>query len=107
MKDCLFCKIIARTIPAKVIFEDEYVLAFPDIHPIKPTHLLIIPKEHVTEFVRVEDANLFQHIGKAVQQLIKENGLVDKGYKIIINGGGAQDVDHLHFHLVGPMGNNH
>jgi len=104
MKDCIFCKIVAKEIPAKIVFEDEFVLAFPDIHPIKPVHILLIPKKHVDEFVAVEDHELFKHIGKAIQHVIKEKELEDKGYKIMINGGGHQDINHLHIHLVGPMG---
>jgi histidine triad (HIT) family protein len=104
MEDCIFCKIVRKEIPAQVVFEDDSVLAFPDLHPIKPVHLLIIPKKHVSEFVAVEDHELFQHISRAVQKLIKETHLDEKGYKIMINGGGHQDINHLHIHLVGPMG---
>lgn len=104
MNDCIFCKIVSKAIPSTVVYEDDFVLAFPDIHPIKPVHILIIPKKHVDEFVAVEDHELFKHIGKAIQKLIKEKELEDKGYKIMINGGGHQDVNHLHIHLLGPMG---
>lgn len=102
--DCLFCKIVRKEISAKILFEDENVLAFPDIHPKKPVHILFIPKKHVSEFVALEEHEIFMHLGKAIQILIKENDLTEKGYKIMINGGGHQDVNHLHIHLLGPMG---
>lgn len=103
MSDCLFCKIIKKEIPANLVYEDEKVVVFPDIHPQKPVHLLILPKEHVTEFLTVTDTSLFAHIGKVIQKLIPEKELSDKGYRIAVNGGGLQEVDHLHFHLTGPM----
>ncbi len=104
MENCIFCKIVAKEIPATVVFEDDFVVAFPDIHPVKPVHILVIPKKHVDEFVAVEDHELFRHVGKAIQVLIKEKDLESKGYKIMINGGSHQDVNHLHIHLMGPMG---
>ena len=69
MQDCIFCKIVANEIPSTVEFEDDFVLAFPDIHPIKPVHILLIPKQHVDEFVAVEDHELFKHIGRAIQKI--------------------------------------
>lgn len=102
--DCIFCKIIKKEISAEILFEDEDVLAFPDIHPKKPIHILIIPKVHVTEFITLENHDLFQHLAHAAQELIRKTKLEEKGYKILINGGGHQDVDHLHIHLLGPMG---
>lgn len=104
MEDCLFCKIVRKEIPATIVYEDEEVLVFPDIHPKKPVHLLTIPKKHVSEFVAVENHELFSHLTKAIQKMIKEQGLEDKGYQIRINGGGHQDINHLHIHLLGPMG---
>ncbi len=103
MKDCIFCKIIAKEIPAKFVYEDDEVVAFPDLHPLKPVHILIIPKKHITEFFKVTDPQIFMSIGKAIQKIISQQKLHDRGYKIMINGGGHQDVDHLHVHLIGPM----
>ncbi len=103
MTDCLFCKIRERKIPATFVYEDEDVMVFPDIHPLKPVHLLIVPKKHVSEFLVVDDHALFGKLGKVVQQMIREKDLEKKGYRITINGGGLQDVDHLHMHLTGPM----
>lgn len=104
MQECIFCKIVEKEIPAEIVYEDDQVLAFPDIHPKKPIHILLIPKKHVSEFVAIEDSELFKHIGKAIQKLIKDHNLETSGYRILINGGGHQDVNHLHIHLMGPMG---
>lgn len=104
MQDCIFCKIAKKEVPAKFLYEDEDVMVFPDIHPIKPVHLLIVPKNHVSEFQAVDDPVLFQKIFHVVQQMIKREGLDDKPHRIGINGGGMQDIDHLHVHLMGPMG---
>src|SRR4051794_5412322 len=101
--DCLFCKIREKEIPAKFVYEDDEVMVFPDIHPQKPVHLLIVPKKHVSEFLVVDDHELFAKLGKVIQQMIREKNLETSGYKIMINGGGLQDVDHLHMHLMGPM----
>lgn len=101
--DCIFCKIANKEIPKEFTYEDEEVMVFPDIHPIKPVHLLIIPKTHVTELVAVEDPVLFQKIFSVAQQMIKREGLTDKPHRVGINGGGAQDIDHLHIHLMGPL----
>ncbi|CAN5185457.1 histidine triad nucleotide-binding protein [soil metagenome] len=103
INNCLFCKIREKEIPANFVYEDDEVMVFPDIHPQKPVHLLIVPKQHVSEFLVVDDHLLFAKLGKVMQQMIKDNTLEKKGYKITINGGGLQDVDHLHMHLLGPM----
>lgn len=102
--DCVFCKLRDKQVPAKILYEDEDVLVFPDIHPARPVHLLIIPKEHVQELVMVDQPVLFQKLFMVVQNMIKREGLTDKGYRITVNGGGAQYVNHLHIHLTGPLG---
>lgn len=104
MKDCIFCKIATKEIPKEFTYEDEDIMVFPDIHPIKPVHLLIVPKKHIVDFKDVSDVALYSKVGSVIQTMILEQKLGDKGYKIIVNGGGAQIVDHLHFHLVGPVG---
>lgn len=101
--DCIFCKIIRKEISAKLVYEDDEVVAFPDLHPKKPVHILIIPKVHVEEFFKVKDPQLFMSVGKAVQKVISQQKLHERGYKIEINGGGHQDIDHFHIHLLGPM----
>ncbi len=104
MEDCIFCKIVKREIPVDILYEDEAVMVFPDHKPVKPIHLLIIPKKHITEFLKIDDLALFSHLGQVVQRMIRERGLQLNGYRIQINGGGSQEVDHLHLHLMGPMG---
>lgn len=86
-----------------MLYEDDDVMAFPDIHPYKPVHILIIPKKHIGEFQLVDDPTLFSKVGHVIQRMIKEQGLSDKGHRIVINGGGVQEVDHLHIHLMGPF----
>lgn len=103
MSDCIFCKIVKKELPAKVVYEDEEVLVFPDIHPVRPVHLLIIPKKHIKELTAVEDASLFKNLLSVVQKLVGEQNLENKGYRVTVNGGGAQLIHHLHFHLLGPI----
>jgi len=104
MSSCVFCRIVAKEIPATIEYEDEDVVAFKDIHPLAPVHILVIPQEHIREFVSVTDDKTYVAIMHALAIVIKEKGLDAKGYKIEVNGGGAQLVDHLHFHLLGPVG---
>lgn len=101
--DCIFCKIRDKQIPAKLLYEDEDVMVFPDVHPVRPVHLLIVPKMHVPELFAVDEPVLFQKLFMVVQQMIKREGLKDKGYRVTVNGGGAQVVPHLHIHLMGPI----
>lgn len=101
--DCVFCKIATGQIPKDFTYEDADLVVFPDIHPVKPVHLLIVPKKHISEFMAIEDHDLFKKIGHVVQKMIKEQKLEKTGHRIVINGGGAQDVDHLHIHLMGPI----
>ena len=103
MENCIFCKIASKEIPKNFIYEDEDIMVFDDIHPVKPIHLLIVPKKHIPEFAAVEDHELFKKIAKIIQKMIKEKKLTNSGHRIVINGGGAQDVDHLHIHLMGPI----
>ncbi len=103
MKNCIFCKIIRGEIPSTVRYEDEKIIAFNDVNPMKDVHVLFIPKEHIEVFEKISDDSIFPSIRKAIQQIITEEELVGKGYKIVANGGGHQEVDHLHFHLIGPQ----
>lgn len=78
-------------------------MVFPDINPKKPVHLLIMPKKHIKELLVLEDNDLWIKLKNVIQKVTKEQGLEDKGYQVLTNGGGFQDVDHLHIHLKGPM----
>jgi histidine triad (HIT) family protein len=103
MTDCVFCRVARKEIPSTVMYEDEKVMVIKDIHPVAPVHLLAIPKDHVLEFRFLENDATCLALKNALQKMIIETGLSDKGYKIEINGGGAQLVDHLHIHLLGPI----
>jgi histidine triad (HIT) family protein len=102
--DCLFCKIVAGTIPAKRVYEDDLSLCFADIHPQAPTHLLIIPKQHIASqaHAEAEQAPLLGHLMVTAANIARTLGL-DGGYRVVINTGpdGGQTVDHLHLHLLG------
>ena len=102
--DCIFCKIRDRKIPAKFVYEDDAIMVFPDIHPIKPIHLLIVPKQHIADFFHIDDTALMEKVRVVLQKMIQEQELETKGYRITVNGGGAQEVQHLHIHLTGPLG---
>lgn len=101
--DCIFCKIANKEVPKEFIYEDETVMVFPDLNPIRPVHLLIVPKAHVAELYAVDQPVMFQELFQVVQNMIKREGLTDKGYRVVVNGGGAQVVNHLHIHLTGPV----
>ena len=101
--DCVFCRVVNKEIPAGIVFEDEIVLVFRDIHPVAPIHLLVIPKKHIEDFHHLGDQTAVA-LKNVLQRMVTENKLMGKGYKIEVNGGGAQIVNHLHFHLIGPVG---
>jgi len=102
--ECIFCKIREKKIPATFVYEDEDLMVFPDIHPVKPVHLLIVPKKHIEDFFHIQDEALMDKIRVVLQKMITEKKLEQKGYRITVNGGGAQIVPHLHIHLIGPLG---
>lgn len=104
MPSCIFCKIAKHEIPTEFSYEDKFVMAFPDINPISPIHILIVPKKHTKDFVDFKDVAIFQKVKDVIQKMVKDQKLKDKGYRVVINGGGAQIIDHLHFHLLGPLG---
>jgi histidine triad (HIT) family protein len=101
--DCIFCKIRDRIIPKEFVYEDKDLMVFPDIHPLKPVHLLIIPKKHITDFLKLKDSEVWVKIMKIAQKMVKKQNLENKGYRFVINGGGAQFVEHLHIHILGPL----
>ena len=108
MSECIFCKIVAGELPATKVFEDDDVLAFHDIHPMAPVHLLVIPKRHIASLAEGEesDAVLFGKMLLLGPRLAREHGL-DGGFRTMINTGegGGQIVFHIHFHIFGdPSG---
>lgn len=103
MPDCIFCKIAKKELKSNIVYEDEHVVAFPDINPMAPVHLQVIPKEHIPTFMDLQsDDKTLDHLVATVQKLAREQKL-DKGFRVVINCGahGAQSVYHLHFHLLG------
>ena len=109
MSDCIFCKIIAGEIPSTKVYEDGQCLAFRDLDPKAPTHILVIPKEHIESVDAVNPGNsqVVAHIFETIPGIMKEQG-VTNGYRVITNIGddAGQSVHHLHFHVLGgkPMG---
>lgn len=105
MSNCLFCNIIAGDIPANKVYEDDDCLAFRDIHPKAPTHVLLIPKKHIGSLAnaQAEDANLLGMLLDRLRQIAESEGIAQSGYRVITNIGhdGRQEVPHLHFHLIG------
>ena len=114
MTDCIFCKIISGEIPSQQLYHDELVTAFRDIHPVAPTHVLIIPNKHIPSVneVTVEDEPTLGHVYSVARQLAAQEGIQEQGYRLIVNTGphAGQEVYHLHLHLIGgqrmrhPMG---
>lgn len=104
MSDCIFCKIAKHEMPKDFTYESKEVMAFPDIHPLRPIHLLVVPKKHIGDFIDMQDNQVCQEMRKVIQKLVRENKLTDRGYRLVINGGGAQIIDHLHIHILGPIG---
>ena len=103
--DCIFCQIIAGKIPSEILYQDEQVIAFRDIHPIASTHLIIIPKRHIPSLTHLseEDLPLMGYMVNIANQLAKREGVSESGYRLAINCGkqGGQLVPHLHMHLIG------
>ena len=107
---CVFCKIVNREIPAKVVYEDDKVMAFHDINPQAPVHILVIPKEHIPTVNDLEEKHkeLIGHIFLVIKEIAKEMGIAESGYRVLVNCNrdGGQEIYHLHFHLLGgaPLG---
>ena len=104
MENCLFCKIVAGDIPSTKVYEDETVLAFRDIAPMAPTHILVIPKAHIpsVDGVTAENSAVVAHIFEVIPKIAKAEGL-EGGYRVVSNCGddAGQTVKHLHFHILG------
>ncbi|WP_153132623.1 histidine triad nucleotide-binding protein [Dechloromonas hortensis] len=110
MSDCIFCKIVEGKIPATKVFEDEDILAFNDINPVRPVHVLVIPKKHITSLATAgaDDTVVLGKILAKANEIAVAQGSPD-GFRVIINTGrvGQQEVQHLHAHIVGgpdPVG---
>lgn len=105
MADCLFCQIVRQKIPCKILYEDDHSMAFEDINPQAPVHLLIIPKRHIESLAQAEknDGELMAHLLHTLNHMAKEKRIKDSGYRTVINTGdnGGQTVHHLHIHLLG------
>ena len=111
---CLFCKFVSNEAKAEVVYRDEQVTAFRDIHPLGPTHILIVPNKHIESVgtLEAEDEPLMGHLFTVARKLAEEDGISKGGYRLITNTGadGGQSVFHLHVHLIGgqrmryPMG---
>lgn len=102
-ENCVFCKIVRGEIPSTKVYEDDKVLAFKDIEPIAPIHILVIPKVHIKSLMELEEDELLVHIHKVIKQIAKEQGIDEKGFRVLTNVGedGGQAVKHLHFHILG------
>lgn len=102
---CLFCKIVAGTIPSDIVYEDDMVMAFNDINPVAPVHQLLIPRRHLGSAADLaeSDAELLGRLFAVAAKLATDAGLPDSGYRVVTNVGndGGQSVAHLHFHLIG------
>lgn len=103
--DCIFCNIVNGKIPAKVVYEDEQIIAFHDISPAAPVHVLVIPKKHIANLldVTIDDNQAIAHLMMSIPQIATQLGLAEKGFRIVINtkDDGGQTVDHLHAHILG------
>ena len=110
--NCIFCKIIAGEIPSTKVFEDNFCYAFRDINPQAPTHILMVPKTHITSVAEVSAINdaLVGHVFAKIAEIARQEGLEENGYRVVSNVGehGGQTVPHLHFHLLGgkPLSGN-
>ena len=107
MSDCIFCKIIEGLIPSSKVYENEDILAFKDIHPAAPVHVLVVPKVHIEslEALSSENIDIIKKIHFGIQEVAKIMKINSDGYRVIVNCGknGGQTVPHLHYHILGGM----
>ncbi len=103
--DCIFCKIAAGEIPSTKVYEDDKVLAFKDINPLAPIHILVIPKTHIESAAEItaDNSAVVAHIFEVIAKIAKEQGIDKDGFRVVSNCGenGCQSVKHLHFHILG------
>ena len=104
MEDCVFCKIIKGEIPSEKVYEDDDILAFKDINPAAPIHVLVIPKKHIANLMEVkpEDSSIMAKILEAIKKVAKQLGIEESGFRLISNCGpdSGQEVMHIHFHVL-------
>lgn len=104
MSDCIFCKILDGDIPSNRVYEDEHCIAFHDVQPAAPVHLLVIPRKHISSLdsLTPQDQELMGHIMTRIPEIARNQGL-DQGYRTVVNTGeqGGQTVFHIHFHILG------
>ena len=105
MEDCLFCKIINKEIPTEFIYEDDDVVAFKDVHPLSPVHILIIPRKHIASVIDLteKEVELMGKIILTAKRIADNLGISEGGYKLLLRVGdyGGQEVNHIHLHLIG------
>lgn len=105
MENCIFCKIINKEIPSNIVYEDDEILAFEDIHPLAPVHTLVIPKKHIASLKEIneENAEIISKIYLVINKIAEMKNIKEKGYRVVVNCGeeGGQEVQHLHFHILG------
>ena len=105
MTDCIFCKVSAGSIPSKIVYQDADVIAFHDIMPVAPKHLLVIPRKHVESIAETEpgDDELLGKLMSTARKVAAEQGMAESGYRLVLNTGrdGGQSVFHLHIHILG------
>ena len=104
MDNCIFCKIINKEIPSKIVYEDDKVIAFHDVNPAAPIHILVIPKKHIETLLDVseEDSNLIAYIFQIINKIAKQEGFAEKGFRVISNCGedSGQEFKYIHFHIL-------
>ena len=103
MKDCLFCKMVAGDIKPDIVFENEKILAFKDINPQAPVHILVIPKQHISTLNELENNHLAGELLMTISTIADQQNLAEQGYRTVVNcnRNGGQEVYHLHLHLLG------
>lgn len=105
MSDCIFCKIAKKELPSEIVYEDQEIIAFKDINPVTPVHILIISKKHIPDITAItdEDVELIGRMHLAANQIAKDFGIEEKGFRLVNNckEDGGQVVFHLHYHLLG------
>jgi histidine triad protein len=103
METCIFCKIIKNEIPSSKVYENDDILAFKDINPQAPVHIIVIPKKHIENILELNDESLLTKIHKAIKEIVREQNLDKQGFRLVTNTGehACQTVKHLHFHILG------